>query len=90
MKRRDANDPLMAATWIATTACCTALHELGFDTEDIAAVMPQTQKELAKQIIGFCYPVYPSTRRMIVAGDAIRFGQNYAERLAASRAGVQS
>lgn len=76
--RRDIHDQLMHATWLATTACCTALHDIGFDTEEIAEVMPDAMKALADAIIEKRYD-----------RNAIRFGQEHAERLAAERAGVQ-
>lgn len=93
MKRKDIHDRLMHATWLATTACCTALHDIGFDTEEIAEVMPDAMKALADAIIEKRYDrnAMENLRpQEILPGDAIRFGQEHAERLAASRAGVQS
>lgn len=87
MRRKDIHDELLDLTWMAAVACCTALHDAGFDTEEIASEMPQAMKSLAEDIIERRYggdepmPVLP--------GDAIKDGQEYAERLAASRAGVQ-
>lgn len=96
-KKNDTNEMLMHATWLATTACCTALHDIGFDTEEIAEVMPDAMKHLGDEIIEKCYigKQVDSLRflervEFMLAGDAIRFGQEHAERLAASRAGVQS
>lgn len=97
MKRKDIHDRLMHATWLATTACCTALHDIGFDAEEIAEAMPDAMKHLGDEIVEQCYlGSQADSLRFIariegmLAGDAIRFGQDYAERLAASRAGVQS
>ena len=71
---------LMETTWLATVACCTALHDIGFDAEDIAAEMPDAMKKLADDIIQHWLPC--STE------DAIKAGQDHAERLAAKRSGV--
>lgn len=88
MKRKDIHDRLMHATWLATTACCTALHDIGFDTEEIAEVMPDAMKHLGDEIVQQWYD--GDERRPVLAGDAIKKGQEHAERLAAERAGVQS
>ena len=94
MKRNDSHERLMHATWLATTACCTALHDIGFSTEEIADVMPDAMKALADTIVDQRYgdgnSPWPYSYDSILAGDAIKAGQDYAERLAASRAGVQS
>ena len=97
MKRNDSSERIMHSTWLATTACCTALHDIGFDTEEIAEVMPEAMKALGDEIIEKCYigRQVDSIRfveriEFMLAGDAIRFGQEHAERLAASRAGVQA
>lgn len=87
MKRKDIHDRLMHATWLATAACCTSLHDIGFDAEEIAEVMPDAMKHLGDEIVQRWYG--DDERRPVLAGDAIRFGQEHAERLAASRAGVQ-
>ena len=88
--RRDIHDYLMHTTWLATTACCTALHGIGFDAEEIAEAMPDAMKHLGDRIVADCYPVFPGPMRPMFPGDAIKAGQDYAERLAASRAGVQA
>lgn len=88
MKRKDIHDQLMHATWLATTTCCTALHDIGFDAEEIAEVIPGAMKRLADDIINEWYGGVAS--RPVLDGNAIKAGQDYAERLAASRAGVQS
>jgi hypothetical protein len=80
----------MYSTWLATTACCTALHDIGFDTEEIAEVMPSVMKHLGNAVVARCYPVFPGPMLKMFSGDAITMGQEYAEQLAASRAGVQS
>jgi hypothetical protein len=94
MKRKDIHDRLMDVTWLVTTACCTALHDIGFDAEEIAEVMPEAMKALADAIIEQRYGgsglPWPYTRPSLLPGDAIKAGQDYAERLAASRAAVQS
>jgi hypothetical protein len=87
MKRKDIHDRLMHSTWLATTACCTALHDIGFDAEEIAEVMPEAMRALADNIIERRYgDGVPSP---VFVGDALAIGQKHAERLAASRAGVQ-
>lgn len=94
MKRRDIHDQLMHTTWLATTVCCTALHDIGFDAEEIAEAMPDAMKAPADAIIEKRYGgsglPWPYSRPPVLPGDAIKAGQDYAERLAASRAGVQS
>lgn len=87
MKRKDIHERLMHATWLATTACCTALHDIGFDAEEIAEVMPDAMKALADDIIQLWYG--DELPKPVLAGDAIKAGQEHAERLAASRAGAQ-
>lgn len=87
MSKRDVHERLMQATWQATTACCTALHDIGLDTEEIAEVMPDAMKALADDIIQHWYG--DDERHPVLAGDAIKLGQDYAERLAAQRAGVR-
>jgi len=77
---------LMEATWLATVACCTALHDIGFESETIADVLPQAQADLAKVIVERCVVVGRVTKP-ILPGDAIKDGQGYAERIAAQRAG---
>lgn len=88
MKRKDIHDRLMHATWLATTACCTVLHDVEFDAEEIAEVMPVAMKALADGIIQQWYG--DEVPRPVLDGDAIKCGQDYAERIAASRAGVRS
>lgn len=89
MKRSDSHERLMHLTWLATTACCTSLHDIGFDAEEIADVMPDAMKFLGDEIVGRCFPIFPGPMLRMLPGDAIKVGQEYAERLAASRAGVQ-
>lgn len=84
MKRKDIHNRLMHATWLATTACCTALHDIGFDTEEIAEVMPDAMKHLGDEIVQQWYG--DDERRPVLAGDAIKRGQEHAERLAENRA----
>ena len=86
MRRKDVHERLMETTWLATVACCTALHDIGFDAEEIAAEMPDAMKVLADDIIQQWYG--DETPQPVLAGDAIKAGQDYAERLAAKRAGV--
>lgn len=81
---------IMETIWEATVACCTALHDVGFGTEEIALSMPQAQKELGNAITRYCLGGSDGRYRVLLPGDAIKLGQDYAERLAASRAGVQS
>jgi hypothetical protein len=80
----------MHATWLATAACCTSLHDIGFDAEEIAEEMPDAMKALASTIIERWYGNASGIKLPMFPGDAIKLGQDYAERLAASRAGVQS
>jgi hypothetical protein len=94
MKRNDIHDRLTHATWLAATACCTALHDIGFTTEEIAGLMPSTMTALGDAIVDQRYgdgnSPWPYSYDSILDGDAIKVGQDHAERLAASRAGVQS
>ena len=90
MKRKDVQDRLMHATWLATTACCTALHDTGFDAEEIAEVMPDAMKRLGDMIVGRWYGTGNGITYPMFPGDAIKAGQDYAERLAASRTGAQT
>jgi hypothetical protein len=90
MKRNDSSERLMHLTWLATTAYCTALHDIGFDAEEIAEVMPDAMKALGDEIVRRCFPIFPGPMLRMLPGDAIKAGQDYAERLAASRAGVQA
>lgn len=83
--RRDIHEEIMHATWLATTACCTALHDIGFDTEEIAEEMPEAMSKLAN---GLIERRYGALLRSLLPGDAIKAGQDYAERLAAKRVGV--
>lgn len=84
-KWSDIHERILHATWLATTACSTALHDIGFDTEEIAEAMPTAMKRLADDIIQQWYG--DASPRPVLAGDAIKAGQDYAERLAALRAG---
>jgi hypothetical protein len=86
MKRKDVHERIMHTTWLATVACCTALHDIGFDAEDIAEAMPDAMKVLADDIIQHWYG--DETPQPMLDGDAIKAGQDHAEWLAAKRAGV--
>ena len=90
MKRNDSSERIMHSTWLATTACCTALHDIGLDTEEIAEVMPDVMKALGDKIVSRCFPIFPGPMLRMFPGDAIKIGQEHAERLAALRAGVQA
>lgn len=89
MRRNDIHDRLLHATWLATTACCTAMHDVGFCAEEIADEMPRAMKRLGDGIVHRWYRD-DGSRCPVLPGDAIKLGQDYAERLAASRAGVQA
>lgn len=88
--QRDIHDQLMHATWLAATACCTALHDIGFDAEEIAEAMPDAMKRLGDAVIGRWYGTGNGIKYPLFPGDSIKAGQDYAERLAAQRAGVQA
>lgn len=83
------NDEINEAAWLGVTACCTALHDIGFDAEEIAAAMPQAMERIGNKLLATHY-VVGRIMRTILPGDAIKAGQDYAERLAVSRAGVQA
>lgn len=85
MKRKGVHERLMETTWLATVACCTALHDIGLDAEEIAEEMPHCMKQLADAIIERRYG--GEQRYVVLAGDAIKLGQDKAERVAAIRAG---
>jgi len=87
-KRNDKHEMVMRWTWLATTACCTTLHDAGWSPEDIADAMPDAQKRLANLIIHTCYPEVGLRMTTLHDGDAIRMGQRYAENVTAIRAGV--
>ncbi len=83
MKRNDVHERLMHATWLATTACCTALHDIGFDTEEIAELMPDAMKGMADDIVQAWY--FNDKPTPVLDGDAIKFGQDFAGMLADKR-----
>lgn len=83
---RHNHDELMEAIWEATVACCVALHDIGLIEEEIAAEMPKAQKQLGSEIIERCFP-FGQRYNPLLSGDAIKIGQDYAEKLAARRAG---
>ena len=84
------NDEINGAAWLGVTACCTALHDIGFDTEEIADAMPQAMSRIGNKLLATHYDVVGRVMRTILPGEAIKAGQDYAEHLAAKRAGVQS
>lgn len=90
MKRRNRYAEVIETIWEATVACCTALHDIGFGIEEIAVAMPQAQKELGNAITRHCLGGSDGKYRVVLPGDAIKAGQDYAERLAATRAGAQA
>jgi len=73
-------DESMQRIWLATVACCTALHDIGFDAEEIAEEMPRAMSQLGKEVLA----------RYAFPGDSIKLGQDYAETLAATRAGREA
>lgn len=87
-KRNDKHEMVMRWTWLATTACCTTLHDVGWSAEDIAEVMPHAMKELASFVIDRCYGDSGGPMLLMLDGDAIHLGQGYANAMATSRAGV--
>jgi hypothetical protein len=81
-------DQLMEAIWEATVAFCTTLDSVGFSTEDIASQMPMAQKKMGDEVVEQCFDRDGRYTPML-SGDAIKIGQDYAEQVAASRAGVE-
>ena len=75
------HDVAMRSVWLATVACCTALHDAGMQAEGLAAVMPDAMSALGNEIIGHHFPAMPGRVRGVLPGDAIRVGQDYAGRL---------
>jgi hypothetical protein len=86
--KRDIQEELLHATWIATVACCTALHDIGLDAEEIAEEMPYCMKQLGDAIVGRWYGTDNGIKCPMFPGDAIKLGQDKAERVSAARAGV--
>ena len=74
------HDAAMRSVWMATAACCTALHDAGMQPEGLAEVMPDAMSALANEVIGLHYTdAFKFVD--VLPGDVIRLGQDYAGRL---------